>query len=164
MIQVDVVWMAETKPDWGSSLIMWWQGTPYSHVALVVGSEVCHAIDRGVCIEKLETYLQDHRIVFKKTIDLKCSIEELMAFCDGEAGKEYSDMQLVGIALLADPSTRIGRWLRNRSWFLNGDSKRICSEFVAKILSKWSPRYVVTGELDYITPRDLLYALKPESV
>lgn len=157
MLTVDVVWMQETPPDWSSRIIMLAQRANYSHVGIIGTAAdgkkyLCHAIGSGVCYQESDTYMNSHKIVFKKTVDLSCSLDLLTGFVMGEDGKEYSDVQLVLIAL-------------NIKWrfLMNNKSKRICSEFVAAILSKWST-YQIPEPLDFVTPRNLFDILKPEAV
>lgn len=158
MINVDVVWMKEVPPDWSSRLIMFAQGTPYSHVGIIGTAAdgkryLCHCIDVGVCYQDPDSYLNRHKVIFKKTVDLHCSLDMLTGYIMGEDGKEYSDVQLVLIALK----------LHWASWFMNDKSKRICSEFVGAILSKWST-YNIPEPLDFVTPKTLFEILKPEAV
>ncbi len=157
MIQVDVIWMQAVNPDWKSRGIMYAQGTNYSHVGLIGYASdgrkyLCHAIGGGVCYSQPMDYLGEHRIVFKKTVHLSCSQDLLTGFVMGEKGKEYSQMQLLLIAFKI-------RW----ACLMNGDSKRICSEFVAAIVDRWS-EHKIPAPLDLITPRDLFDILKPEQV
>ncbi len=151
--------MQEVDPDWKSRGIMFAMGTNYSHVGIVGYASdgrkyLCHAIGGGVTYSQPMDYLGKHKIVFKKTIELSCSQDMLTGFVMGESGKEYSQTQLLLIAMKV-------RW----PWMLNGDSKRICSEFVGVILHRWSGYApLLPLPLDCITPRDLYDVIKPEQV
>lgn len=157
MTKVRVVWLAEIEPDFHSRALMWWQQAPYSHVAIVIerdGVEViCHAVGKGVCIEVFEEILVDHKVVAQRVVDLKCSSDLLLGFVEGEEGKEYSDLQLLGIAIW-------GQWFKSFSFFHNKNRKRICSEFVGIILQKWSS-YKLEGDQDFWTPVYLEQLLDP---
>ena len=150
-IKVKVVWTAETKPDFVSRAIMAFQRTPYSHVAIIFDGMICHAIGEGVCFSPAADYLADHVVVLERELELACSAERFMGFIEGESGKEYSEAQLLLIAL-------------GLKWFANGDEKRICSEFVANIISKFGLELIRWEHLDHVTPKCLEKVLKPTRV
>ncbi len=163
-IKVEIVWFMNLEAEWSSKLIMKSMKKNYSHVA-IIGTAlngkkyVCHAVDQGVCYEDLNEYLKTHQVVRSKMVNLNCSQEVLEAYIQGEAGKEYSDTQLIAIALFAKPNTRVGKWIRTK--LANGDSKRICSEFVAAVLRHYCTEYTMPEDLDYVTPSDLEDILQP---
>lgn len=166
MVTIDVVWTQEVPADWSSKAIMWGMGKNYSHVAIVGraldGKEYwCHAIDQGVCYTDPSEYLKNHIIVRKKSVQLTCTREELQGFIMGESGKEYSDSQLVFAGVKDYP---VLGWLARHLIRLNGNEKRICSEFVAIVLFHYSEyRYdLAKRNLDLITPAELEEILDPE--
>ena len=131
---------------------------PYSHNAIIAratnGVEyLCHAVDAGVCFVDPAEYLKGHKIVRKISVTLNCSRQELQGYIRGESGKKYSKTQLVLIALNM-------HWARR---LMNGDSERICSEFVAAVLHHFSD-YTMPANLDLVTPGDLEDIMKPETV
>lgn len=153
-MHVRVVWTAEIKPDFVSRCIMWAQRRPYSHIGIVFDDQIVHAVGKGVCIEPVWPYLKQRKIVMEKEVSLHCSRDRFLGFIEGESGKEYSNWQLVAIAL-------------GVPWFPNGDKKRICSEFVANVLLKFGNVGRIPESfdyLDYVTPKCIENFLQPRSV
>lgn len=156
--KIKVIWVAETNVDLGSRLIMWFQGTPYSHVGLVYlkTGKLWHAIPPMVTEDDLEEYMKDHKIVLEKEVELDCTEEAFEAYLEGERGKKYSNRQLVRIAL-RKPMELLGL-----AKDINGNAERICSEFIGWPLFLYSI-YKLSGNRDYWTPECLAILMKPEA-
>lgn len=146
--KIKVIWMRETKPDWMSRLIMWWQEANYSHVGILYKDRLIHAIGEGVVSQEPQDYMHDHVVTLEKDIELTCSEEMLEGYLMGEVGKEYAESQLFYIGI----SKVLG--LLGVAPNLNGDARRICSEFVGVILYHWS-EFPMSGNRDFWTPADL---------
>lgn len=150
-MKIKVIWTAEKNPDIGSRLIMKFQRTPYSHVAIAYCGAIYHAVGEGVIEGSLNSFLETHVVVAEKEIDLKCELAEFFGYIKRAKGTEYSTSQLVAIG------GRI-KWLR--FLFRNGRGKAICSEFVGDILVDLGG-FKLDGDSDFDwTPKYLFEVLK----
>jgi hypothetical protein len=151
---LEVYFMKESKPDLLSRLIMWWQGTNYSHVGFEYKGMLYHAIGNGVVWQKPEEYLHDHEVVLKKSVNLNCSVDRFEGYLMGEIGKDYSELQLWRI-VTQKAYSKVGIKMKS-----NGDAKRVCSEFVGMVLFLFS-KHKISGDRDYWTPKCIEKALFP---
>ncbi len=142
--KVEVLWIAEVEPDKFSRLIMWKMNRPYSHCEIPILIDEPEYIANAGC-----------RIVYKKDFELICSVDVFQAELEGERGKGYGTWQNWGIVF---------PWLRHL--LRNGDALRNCSEFVACKVNKYLPydsSYILTGDLDWYSPKDLEDAWAPDA-
>ena len=152
-MEIRIVVMREIRPDFVSRAIMAWTGVPYSHIAICYNQEgtdyLFHAYGKGVCLDRLDTYLQDHQIVGRKPVTLACDPESFLGYVSGAVGKDYSEAQFLGFIFPY-------KWIMK----LVGDGERelVCSELVARVLTKFS-NYTFAEDLDFLDPREVWEAI-----
>lgn len=135
--------MAEIDPDWATRLLMWWSKVPYSHIAIEFEGDIYHAVGEGVSVHNYKEYMESHREMGRKRIMLKCTKATFLAYVEGAKGKDYSETQLIGF---------IFPWWRR--FFSDGKREVICSEFVSRILARYTDIDYTGINLDYLTPKE----------
>ncbi len=136
--EIDVLWIAERKPDLFSSLIMWFLKRPYSHNAIIYlkTGMIWHAHAPGVCEEPLGVVLKGCRIAASRRLSLNVTEEYFEGFLEGERGKAYDNQANIGLVF---------PWLYGfikkipglRRLIQNPDAARNCSEFVCNIVDRF---------------------------
>lgn len=157
-MKIQVVVVAEIKPDFVSSQIMRWMKAPYSHAAIIYNNMVYHCIEQGVCVQSLEDGLHDSVIVGSKEIELKCNEETFLAFIEGAKDKDYSETNLIGIAL-----KKLGFGKSFYKYFSDGRSELFCDEFVAWTIETLSD-FKFGKDLDLMDVKEMFEALPPKGV
>jgi hypothetical protein len=153
MMEISVIIMREIRPDLVSRAIMAWTGVPYSHIAIgysVDGEDyLFHAYGRGVCCDRMDTYMQDHQAMGRKIVKLKCSLEEFRAYVNGAVGKDYSESQFLG-------------FIFPYKWVLklvgDGEKELVCSELVARVLHRYAG-YEFHEDMDWLDPKEVWEAV-----
>lgn len=163
--RIRILWIGEINPDTFSRMIMdvlaniYKEPCEFSHNAIELmyrPGEVWEATTPGGVIKStMEEACKDARVFYDLEMDLDCTEGELDAYLLGEFGKSYALFQN------ARAIGRIGwiKWLRHcvpkvirektmDMWFKNGDNSRNCSEFVGRIVNRFSNKYVLTGDMD----------------
>ena len=126
----------------GAELIKFYQGTEFSHVAIVRGNLVFQASHGHVNCMHIDTFLQDNKVIDKfKVADSAVDMD----FVYHQLGKPYGYIQIFEIAI---------KYLTGIKILINNRNKQfICSEFVGKALHlEWVN--------DYTTPKEIAEYLK----
>jgi len=151
---------------------MWWEGTPYSHIAVAIYEPVrfildgkaldfpngciIHADDPGVVPISFEEFFKTRKAIARKTVELHTNASGFQGYCQRAIGKGlYSDGQLIAIG---------ARVKVLRPLFSNGRAKSICSELGGDILVDLAG-VKLKGDPDFDwTPKYLFGVLEPEPV
>lgn len=152
-VKIEICSCRELDPDLPSTVIMWYQGEPFSHILVVVTyddgfEEIFHSVERGVCREPLSPYLKDH--VLPHRIQLKPqnyrTYSDVVAYMEGSLGIKYSKLsQFIGYAL---------SFLRPR--MRDGRARMKCSDFVVDVIRN-GLRYTTDDiDEDFTTPKQAL--------
>lgn len=131
--------ITSTPKKWklGAWLIRKYQGTSFSHVAMVREYLVFQASNGMVNCTHLEVFLENHKVITTYNIP-DSSID--MDFVYKQLGKQYSTIQIVEIAIKYLTGIKI---LIN-----NNNGKFICSEFVGKALKlDWVNDHTTPAEI-----------------
>lgn len=152
---IEIHFTQEINPDWLSKLIMWAEGTNYSHSLCIFKDidgidKLYHSIGDGSLVTNDLGYLKSHKPVRSYRVPMAVSLEDFSKWVHARAKKgiEYSESQYVNqfLRLIKIP------------WVLikNGDSKSICSEemFCALRFSKLAPDMMDLDQ-DMISPKML---------
>lgn len=140
LAEVELLWIAEDKPDRFSALIQWFLNTPYSHCAVKVKSSgmIWHAIPGGVQEQAPAEVMRGCHIVAARSITLKCTDEELLRFLESERGKPYAHRGNVGLLIDKLPSLlRDLVMVFSKRVRAHRDEERNCSEFMGVIVHKF---------------------------
>lgn len=152
-MEISVVIIRENKPDFVSRAIMAWTGAPYSHIAICYNLEgtdyLFHAYGKGVCNDRMDTYMQDHQNMGMKKIKLRCQPEEFLGYVSGAVGKDYSEAQFLG-------------FIFPYKWILklvgDGEKEMVCSELVSRVLAKFGG-YTFAEDFDFLDPKEVWEAI-----
>lgn len=127
-----------------SKLIMWWQGTSYSHTYVVLDGIIYHATGRGVHALGREEFEKKNVTVKEYKFD-GVDISLVRLICILHMGKRYGYITLLGIFLRDLLGIKI----------LGADDERtfICSELVGTIMELVFD--VELGDQNYFTPKDI---------
>jgi hypothetical protein len=136
--------MSEKDPDWISRMIMKREKVPYSHIAIEFEGDIYHAVGEGVCVDNYKEYMEAHTEQGRKVVQLKCIKATFLGYIEGSKGKDYSETQWIGFMF---------PWFRR--WFDDNKSEVICSEFVARILARYTDIDFDYQNLDFLTPKQV---------
>ena len=125
--------IASSRPNThkiGSSIIMWYQNTNYSHVLVIVNDMVFEASHGMAHIDMMEKFLKENVIVNRIEIPKeKCDFEYLFS----TLGNAYGYSQIIEIASRYIFLLKL-KLIRKFKYKDNGSSQVICSEYVGKVL------------------------------
>jgi hypothetical protein len=132
--------------------------TRYSHTYMKFHSD---SLNRDIIYESVGVgvrfvgfkYWQKHSKVIRE-FDLQISDEQyrnLMVHCVDQAGIKYGRLQVVGILISKILGLRVNP-------FRNGDSEKVCSEEMGKVVSM-TTGYIFEKGWDLLTPPDIYKAL-----
>lgn len=142
--------VTSTPKGWkiGAEIIKWYQGTTFSHVAIIEGKLVYQASHGYVNCWYIDTFMEENNVVsYYEIPDSAVDME----YVKKQLGKKYGFGQLLSIA-----------WqvlTKNKLFSENGDKKLICSELVGRALKQeWVNDHTTPEEIDdylrKITRRD----------
>lgn len=114
------------KPSIISRIIMWHQGTNYSHYAIRLFdgcfTDVYHASSNGVTVEPEYKFLRKYEIVSSHRLSDGYDTILAKKLLRKHIGSGYGYLQILGL-------------LFNVGWFINGASRVICCEYVLRFLN-----------------------------
>ncbi len=160
--EIEVWWVAEINPDLFSRVIMSVCRTPYSHVCILYKGEIYHAIPPKVCKQSIAVGMKGSKAVYRVAIPLDVSEVEFEAYLKKEIGKNYSTGQCAAMVFkFLSKLPLIGKY------FINGDQKRVCSEFVGAAVHnnvRMFSKFRLHGGCDGWKPKYLLNRWRPKKV
>lgn len=136
----------ENKPDFVSSMIMFFMRTNYSHVLMCKDRVIYHSVGKGVEAVPYGAFMKDHTLPITRLVKLTCTLDQLGDYLDAHIGKEYSESQYIGF---------IFPFLK--PFFRNRKKKTICSEFVARLLNNCCGYEF--KDCDFLSPKNVIEAL-----
>lgn len=146
----ELIALGEVTPDFVSRRIQKFEGTNYSHVAVLVdGYLVYHAIGPGVCRTTLSELLKDGPCVIRRRIQIPVHADCCAkTWLDAQLGKKYSLWQYLGFLFPA---------LQFLPRVNNGSREVVCSEFGAQFVGSQSKRGYEAlqkyTDTDFVGPR-----------
>lgn len=160
------VGFSKAKSKWAivSKLIMWAQGTPFSHVYIRFDSEfiertfIYQASGSKVNFENLQSF-QQHAMVVKE-FELAVTPEvykKILQFAIDNVGKPYSLKQLIGMAWVC-LKAKFGMKVQNP--FKDRADAFVCSEIGAEVLALAGKE--VPEDKDSIGPKEVFSILEEQ--
>jgi hypothetical protein len=136
----------------GSKLIAWWMGTPFSHVYLQFENEIIQASGTHVNTMSDLDFVKKNIVVDSYEIEVDEQVYYMeLEKARSKIGLPYAWRQLIDI-FLSDI------FKSNIHWFHDHKQAYICSELVAGVLKdlKYS---AFDWDLDYVTPKDIWHLM-----
>lgn len=155
-MKFEVALCGEKKPDLFSRLIMWWQGTPYSHIFIIIdGIFVYHSIEKGTCVEHIDSVLDEHhechgRVEIRPAIDNEFSVGFAYGYLRGGLDRPYSVRECLAIVF---PFLR--------PFFGKGATEQKCSEYVGRWMRDGMLLHMGDMDMDWCNPKEV-FALATE--
>lgn len=149
----ELIALGEVQPDFVSRRIQRFEGTNYSHVAVLVdGRTAYHAVGKGVQRIALDRLLADGPCVIRRRVQIRVDRDCCAkTWLESMVGKKYSLLQYLGFLF---------PFLRFISWVDNGRREVVCSEFGADFVMECSTYGAVAalryGDSDFVGPRQAL--------
>lgn len=144
-IKVEIASSRPNKSKIGSGVIMWFQGTEYSHVLIIINDMVFQASHSGIENIPLSLFVSDNIIVNKIEVEKEKIDFEYLFY---NLGKPYGYMQLFKITLKYLFMTKLkilkGVGIKDQS-----AKSLICSQYVGKALG-------LSWVNDYTDPEDII--------
>lgn len=150
---------SKKKCAFGSALIRWYLGTPYSHVYVKFEARayertlIYEAVGAGVRFVGSNVWSQSHEEVDSFEIQISDeNYKKIMQFCIDNSGLEYGFFQNIGI-LIADALKM------KDNPFTSGEN---CSEAIGEVLALEG--YKVDKDFNLLTPKDIHLILNDKTV